>query len=56
MSHRRIDIRYACPDQQLAENMPGFHWITGYGDFSREIGYAAGKVGIGWHNLSPGQT
>jgi hypothetical protein len=52
----QIDIRYACPDQQLAENMPGFHWITGYGDFAREIGYAAGKVGIGWHNLTAGRT
>lgn len=52
----QIDIRYNCPDQLLAEHMPGFHWITGYGDFTRELGYAANKVGIRWHNLTPVQT
>jgi hypothetical protein len=52
----QIDIRYDCPDRQLAEHMPGFHWITGYGEFAHEIGYAAGKVGIRWHHLTANLT
>ena len=50
----QIDIRIACPDRVLAEHMPGFHWITGYGDHLREVGYAARKVGIAWDNISRG--
>ena len=47
----QIDVRYACSDQLLAEVMPGFHWITGYGDYAKEVGYALKKVGIGWQLL-----
>jgi hypothetical protein len=32
--------------------MPGFHWITGYGQYLDEIGYALGKVGVQWVNVS----
>jgi len=28
--------------------MPGFHWMTGYGDYLRETGYALRRVNIGW--------
>ncbi len=48
----QIDVKYSCEDQTLAESMPGFHWITGYGDYSKEVGYALKKVGIGWKCLS----
>jgi len=37
----------------LAKRMPGFHWMTGYGDYMRELGYALKKVGIKWENLTP---
>jgi L-fucose isomerase-like protein len=47
----QIDVRYACDDRTLAEVMPGFHWITGYGDYMREVEYALKKVGIGWQSL-----
>jgi hypothetical protein len=47
----QIDVRYSCDDRKLAEVMPGFHWITGYGDFSREVEYALKKVGIDWQFL-----
>lgn len=47
----QIDIRYECPDDVLARHMPGFHWMTGYGDQLREIGYALKKVSIGWDCL-----
>ena len=35
----QIDVAYRFPDLQLAEHMPGFHWITIYGDYLREIEY-----------------
>jgi len=47
----QIDIRFPCPDQVLAEHMPGFHWMTGYGDHLREIGYVLKKVSIAWDCL-----
>ena len=48
----QIDIRYTCDDLKLAERMPGFHWMTGYGDYMREIGYALKKVDIEWDVLA----
>ncbi|UCG56519.1 MAG: hypothetical protein JSU70_16850 [Phycisphaerales bacterium] len=48
----QIDIRYTCDDRTLAERMPGFHWMTGYGDYMRELGYALKRVGIEWENLT----
>jgi hypothetical protein len=47
----QIDIRYSCDDQILAERMPGFHWMTCYGDYMREVGYALKKVNIEWDRL-----
>ena len=48
----QIDIRYKCGDRTLAQRMPGFHWMTAYGDFTRELGYALKRVGIAWDLLS----
>jgi len=48
----QVDIRYNCDDLLLAERMPGFHWMSGYGDYTRELGYALKRVGIAWENLS----
>ena len=47
----QIDVAYAVPDRTVAENMPGFHWQTAYGDWSREIGYALKKTPIAWEHL-----
>jgi len=47
----QIDVRYKCDDKTLAARMPGFHWMTGYGDTTREIGYALKRVGIAWDFL-----
>ena len=47
----QLDIRYEVPDKLLAERMPGFHWMTCYGDYRKEIGYALRRVGIAWDNL-----
>jgi len=48
----QIDIRYGCDSQHLAERMPGFHWMTGYGDYRRELAYACKKVGITFEDLT----
>lgn len=48
----QIDIRYECDDLTLAERMPGFHWMSCYGDYMKELGYALKKVGIKWENLT----
>lgn len=48
----QIDIRYTCDDLKLAERMPGFHWMSCYGDYMREIGYALKKVNIEWETLA----
>jgi len=48
----QIDVRFTCDSQRLAERMPGFHWMTGYGDCRKEIGYACKKVGIEWEDLT----
>jgi hypothetical protein len=47
----QIDIRFQCDSRKLAECMPGFHWMTGYGDYSKELGYALRRVGIQWEFL-----
>ena len=47
----QIDLRYKCPSSLLAERMHGFHWMLGYGDYLKEMGYALRRVGIGWDNL-----
>jgi hypothetical protein len=38
--------------KKLLEDMQGFHWMTCYGDYLREVGYALKKVGIEWQNIS----
>ena len=48
----QMTIRRNCSDDELlADNLIGFHWITVYGDYRREIGYALRRVGIQWNNL-----
>ena len=47
----QIDITYTCDSKTVAEKMPGFHWITVYGDYMREASYALKKIGIGFENL-----
>ncbi len=40
-----------CDSLKLAERMPGFHWMTCYGDYMKEFGYALRRVGIKWETL-----
>ena len=47
----QFDVQYECSDKLVAERMPGFHWMTCYGDYRKELGYAIRRVGIKWDNL-----
>ncbi len=47
----QIDIRFKPDSLTVAQRMPGFHWMTGYGDYTRELGYALKRVGIAWEFL-----
>jgi len=47
----QIDIRFTCDSRTLAERMPGFHWMTSYGNYIQEMGYALKHVGITWELL-----
>jgi hypothetical protein len=47
----QIDISYECDSKTVAEKMPGFHWITVYGDYLKETEYALKKIGIQFENL-----
>lgn len=47
----QVDVKVACDSLKLAERMPGFHWMTIYGDYTREIGYALKKIPITWECL-----
>jgi hypothetical protein len=48
----QIDVGILGSERKLVEEMRGFHWMTGYGDYLAEVGYALGKLGIGWLNTS----
>jgi hypothetical protein len=47
----QIVIRYSCSDRSLAERMSGYHWITFYGDYLREIEYALRRTKIKFDKL-----
>ncbi len=47
----QIDIRFKADSQVVAERMPGFHWMTVYGDYLREVGYALKRTPIKWDCL-----
>lgn len=44
----QIDVAIQGSTQQLVAEMRGFHWMTAYGDYLREVEYALKKVGVGW--------
>ncbi len=38
--------------KKLLRDMRGFHWMSCYGDYLNEIGYAINKMNIEWENIS----
>lgn len=52
----QIDVEIHGDTEQLLREMKGFHWMTCYGNYLRETGYALRKVGVDWLNLSAGSA
>lgn len=48
----QIDVGFRCDSYALASAMRGFHWMTCYGDWRKEAGYALGKAGIEWVDMT----
>jgi hypothetical protein len=44
----QIDVRIKGDCDKLAAEMQGFHWMTSYGSYLRETGYALKKAGLDW--------
>ena len=42
----QIDVKIKGSCEKLAREMKGFHWMTCYGSYLRETGYALKKVGV----------
>jgi hypothetical protein len=38
--------------KKLVPEVRDSHWVMVYGDYLKELGYAARKVGIQWANVS----
>ncbi|MBM4032007.1 MAG: sugar isomerase [Planctomycetes bacterium] len=47
----QVEVQYKIDDALLAEKMHGFHWMTVYGNYLRELGYALRRTAIKWENL-----
>jgi L-fucose isomerase-like protein len=47
----QFNLKYDFPDELLIQNMVGFHCMTCYGDYRKEVAYALRRVGIEWNNL-----
>jgi hypothetical protein len=48
----QVDVGIKGSDELLAREMRGFHWMTCYGDYLRETGYAVKKAGLEWLNVT----
>ncbi len=48
----QIDIKFDVDSQRVAEAMVGFHWMTCYGDYMRELGYALKRTETAWLPLA----
>jgi hypothetical protein len=47
----QIDVSIHGDTNRLLEQMRGFHWMTAYGSYLRETGYALRKAGVEWSTL-----
>ena len=48
----QMDVQIDGDWRRLQRDMQGFHTITCYGDYLREVGYVLKKLGITWQNIS----
>ena len=49
------DIRLFGDWKKLLNEVRDSHWMMVYGDYLREIGYAAPRIGIVWESISDAQ-
>lgn len=42
----QVEVELDAETHEVMENLRGFHCMLAYGDYTREVAYAAGKVGI----------
>jgi hypothetical protein len=52
MCRSQIDLEIDGDWRRLSRVMEGFHTVTCYGDYLREVAYALRKIGIQWENVS----
>jgi len=48
----QVDVSIRGDLDKLVEQMRGFHWMTSYGSYLKEAGYALRKLGIEFTNVS----
>jgi hypothetical protein len=48
----QIDVKFGCDSQLLAQRLRGFHWMTCYGDYQREVGYALKRIPVRWERVA----
>jgi hypothetical protein len=48
----QIDVQIHGDGDRVTAETKGFHWMACYGHYLKEVGYALGKVGIEWTQLS----
>jgi L-fucose isomerase-like protein len=48
----QVDMRIQGDCAALLQEMKGFHWMMSYGDYLKETGYALGKLGVNFRNVS----
>jgi L-fucose isomerase-like protein len=47
----QVEVALDADTQQVVRNLRGFHCMLAYGDYTREVAYAAGKAGIAVQTL-----
>jgi len=48
----QYDIKIEGDWEKLLRDHRGFHWMMACGDYMQEMGYACGKIGLDWVNVS----
>ena len=51
MCRTQLEVGVNGDTSRLAEEIRGWHWMVCYGDYLKETGYAARKLGLEWFNL-----
>jgi hypothetical protein len=47
------DVQIQGDWRRLLREARDSHWVTAYGDYLREAGYAARRIGVRWEEIAP---